>query len=101
MFIARREFRLRLSYVEQNKFFKEVKSSIVNEKIPDGYTVNILEDLIACCGVHPLGIAFEIEGPDEQGINDLDLIMYSKMIENCERKNIKYHKAESLKIFPH
>ncbi len=98
MFIARREFRLDLNFKELDEFFNDVQSSVMNEIFPKDYVVNILKDQIACCGVYSLGIAFEIEGPDKQGIKDLDLKVYSKVIENFERKGIEYHEPTSLDI---
>jgi hypothetical protein len=98
MFIARREFQLDLTFKELDEFVHEIQSSLKDDRFPENYTVNILKDQIACCGVYPMGLAFEIEGPDKQGIENVDIQLYSKFIENCERKHIEYHESQPLDI---
>lgn len=97
--IGRREFYLLdLKYDELDEFVEEVKSFIANENIPKDYTVDVYKDQVACCGILPIGIAIEIEGPEEKPIKDLDIMMYSKIIEICERKGTEYHEYKLLEV---
>lgn len=45
-----------------------------------------------------MGVAIEIEGPNKQPIEDLDLKIYAKIIEICERENIEYHECKPLSV---
>lgn len=74
-----------------NAFLKETS-------LPEGYTVSVHKDSVACCGIFPLGIVVEIEGFDERVIENLDQRLYAKIIEICEQRGIEHHKCEPIKI---
>ncbi len=91
--ISRREIQLMGSRNEDiNRFVDEIKTFLEEKKIPNGYTINVYKVRV------PSGAAVEIEGPEDQSIEDLDLMIYSKIIEICERRNIEYHKCEPLEV---
>ena len=71
-----------------NWFVNKIISFLEKEKIPKGYAVNIFKDWAGCCGYLPLGVAIEIEGPNSHAIKDLDLKIYSKIIEIYEKEKI-------------
>jgi hypothetical protein len=99
MLIGRREFHtLDLSYDQLDDFFKKVESFISKKEVLEGCKIDIYKDQIACCGIFPLGIIVEIECHNEKTIKDLDLMVYSKIIEICERENIDYHESQPLKM---
>ncbi|MBS7620748.1 hypothetical protein KEJ32_01275 [Candidatus Bathyarchaeota archaeon] len=81
-----------------NKIVDEIRTFLKKEKIPEEYVINIYKDYVACCGYFPTGVVIEIEGPEEQPIKDLDLKIYAKIIEICERENIEYHECKPLSI---
>ncbi len=81
-----------------NRFVEEIKTFLEKEKIPEDYAINVYKDSVACCGYFPIGVSVEIEGPQEQPIEDLDFMIYSKIIEICEREDIEYHECEPLEI---
>ncbi|MEM4474392.1 MAG: hypothetical protein QXY75_05400 [Candidatus Bathyarchaeia archaeon] len=76
----------------------DLKAFLVEERLPEGYIVNVYKDFVSCCGVLPLGIVVEIEGEDERIIEDLDRRLYAKIIEIFERRGIDSHKCEPMKI---
>lgn len=76
----------------------DLKAFLSEERLPEGYIVNVYKDFVSCCGVLPLGIVVEIEGDDERIIEDLDRRLYAKIIEICERRGIDSHKCEPMKI---
>jgi len=76
----------------------DLKAFLGEERLPEGYIVNVYKDFVSCCGVLPLGIVVEIEGDDERIIEDLDRRLYAKIIEICERRGIDSHKCEPMKI---
>ena len=97
--VGRREcYVLDLKGGELDLFVKEIKSFIAKENFPDGYTVDVYKDQAVCCGVFPLGIAVEIEGLKEQTIKALDVKLYSKIMEVCEREGFENHQCEPLKV---
>jgi len=79
-----------------NRFVEEIKTFLEKERIPEDYVVNVYKDAVVCCGYFPIGVAIEIEGPKKQPIEDLDLMIYSKIIEICEREGIEYHECKPL-----
>ncbi len=81
-----------------NRFVEEVKTYLEEGKIPEDYVINVYKDAVACCGYFPIGVTVEIQGPEKQSIEDLDLKMYSKIIEICEREGIEHHECEPLEI---
>ncbi len=81
-----------------NRFVEEIKFFLEEAKIPENYTVDVYKDQVTCCGVFPIGVAIEIEGPKKQAIEDLDLKIYAKIIEICEREGIEHHECEPLEI---
>lgn len=81
-----------------NRFVAEMKTFLEEEKIPEDYSINIYKDAVACCGYFPIGVFVEIQGPEKQPIEDLDLKMYSKIIELCERDNVEYHECSPLEV---
>lgn len=83
---------------EINWFVKQVKTFLEQERIPEEYAVNVYKDAVACCGFFPIGVAVEIQGPKEQIIKDLDFMIYSKIIEICEREGIETHECDPLEI---
>jgi len=85
--ISHREWHLvGVKNVDLNRFVEEIKTLLEEKKIPKYYTINVYKDAVACCGFFPIGVAVEIQGPKKQPIEDLDLRIYSKIIEICERK---------------
>ncbi|MEM2169905.1 MAG: hypothetical protein QW186_08930 [Candidatus Bathyarchaeia archaeon] len=76
----------------------DLKAFLSEERLPEGYIVNVYKDFVSCCGVLPLEIVVEIEGDDERIIEDLDRRLYAKIIEICERRGIDSHKCEPMKI---
>lgn len=99
MLMGRREFSLLdLDYNQLDTFVKEVKAYTLNKELPQDSKIHVYKDQIACCGVFPLGIIIEIEGSLENTIKDLDLMIYSKVIEICERDSIDYHQCQSLEL---
>ncbi|MFQ6065438.1 MAG: hypothetical protein ACE5L6_08185 [Candidatus Bathyarchaeia archaeon] len=81
-----------------NRFVEEIKAFLEREKIPQDYTVNVYKDAVACCGYFPIGVFVEIQGPEKQPIEDLDLKIYAKIIEICEREGIEYHECKPLEV---
>jgi hypothetical protein len=79
-----------------NRFVAEIKTFLESEKIPENYIINVYKDAVACCGYFPLGVSVEIMGPKTQPIEDLDLKIYSKIIEICERERVEYHECTPL-----
>jgi hypothetical protein len=94
----RREFNLDLKYEELDEFFKEVQSSIANKNIPKDYTISVHKDQAVCCGIFPIGVAIEIDGPEDKLTKELDIMTYSKIIEICEKKGIEYHESQPLEV---
>jgi len=81
-----------------NKFVEEMKTFLEEEKVPEDYVINVYKDWVACCGYFPIGVVVEIQGPKKQPIEDLDLMIYAKIIEICERKSIEYHECRPLEV---
>jgi hypothetical protein len=81
-----------------NKIVEEIKAFLKKEKIPEEYVINVYKDYVACCGFLPMGVVIEIEGPEKQPIENLDLKIYAKIIEICERENIEYHECKPLSV---
>ncbi len=81
-----------------NRFVEEIKTFLEEEKMPEDYVINVYKDAVACCGYYPIGVAVEIQGPKKQLIEDMDLKMYSKIIEICEREGIEYHECNPLEV---
>jgi len=77
---------------------EEIKAFLKKEKIPEEYVINVYKDYVACCGFLPMGVVIEIEGPEKQPIEDLDLKIYAKIIEICEREDIEYHECKPLSV---
>jgi hypothetical protein len=99
--ISRRECLLiGLKDKDINWFVDEIRSFLEKEKIPRDCAVNVFKDWAGCCGYLPLGVAIEIEGPNRHAIRDLDLKIYSKIIEICERERIEHHECEPLQVLP-
>ncbi|MEM2910889.1 MAG: hypothetical protein QW146_00095 [Candidatus Bathyarchaeia archaeon] len=76
----------------------DLKAFLKEERLPEGYTVSVYKDSVACCGTFPVGIAVEIEGFEKHVIEDLDRRLYAKIIEICEQRGIEHHKCEPIKI---
>lgn len=81
-----------------NRFVEEIKTFLEEEQIPGGYIINVYKDAVVCCGFFPIGVAVEIQGPKKQPIEDLDLKIYAKIIEICEREDIEYHECKPLEV---
>lgn len=81
-----------------NVIVHEIQNFLKEEKIPEGYAINVYKDAVACCGLFPLGVAIEIEGLEEKPIRDMDLKIYAKIIEICERRGIECHECKPLSI---
>jgi hypothetical protein len=81
-----------------NRLIEEIKSFLVEEKIPETYTVNVYKDQVTCCGYMPIGVAVEIEGPKEQPIKNLDEKILGKIKEICGRERIEYHECSPVEI---
>ena len=99
--ISRRECHLIESKDEDlNRFVEEIKSFLVEQakRIPDDYAVNVYKNAVACCGYFPIGITVEIKGPKNEPIKELDLMIYSKIIEICEREGVEHHECGPLEI---
>lgn len=80
-----------------NRIVEEIKS-FVEAEIPEKYTVNVYKDQVTCCGHLPIGVAVEIEGPEEQPIKNLDEKIYGKIKEICGREHIPYHECSPIEI---
>lgn len=99
MFIGRREFSLLdLTYDQLDSFVKEVNSFSANAALLEDYKITVNKDQVVCCGIMPIGISIDIEGPLKSGIKDLDVMMYAKILEICERDNISFHDSMPLNI---
>ena len=97
--ISHRECHLiELKNEDLNRFVEEIKNFLERGKIPENYTINVYKDAVACCGYFPIGVFFEIQGPKKQLIEDLDLKIYAKIIEICEREGIEYHECKPLEV---
>jgi hypothetical protein len=97
--IGRREFSLLNSeYEEITDIEDEMRKYIDTNQIPLDCKVNVYRDQVTCCGIFTMGIAFEYECPDENILKELDLMIYSKILEICERQNIVHHEPSSLNI---
>lgn len=97
--ISHRECHLVQSTNEDiNRLVEEVATFLKKKGIPEDYTVNVYKDAVGCCGYMPLGVAVEIKGPEDQPIKDLDLMIYSKIIEICERENIEHHECKPIEV---
>ncbi len=81
-----------------DRFVKEIKSYLIETKIPETYAVNVYKDQVTCCGHMPIGVAVEIEGPKEQPIKNLDEKILGKIKEICGRERIQYHECSPLEI---
>lgn len=98
-FISRRECHLILSKNEEiNRFVEEIKTHLEKGKIPEDYVINVYKDAVTCCGYFPIGLFVEIQGPKKQPIIDLDLKIYAKIIEICEREGIEHHEVKPLEV---
>ncbi len=92
--ISRRECHLPLVKNEDlNRFVKEIASFLEEEKLPEGYTADVYKDQVVCCGCFLIGLAVEIEGANRQIIRDIDLKVYAKVLEVCERESVEYHEV--------
>jgi hypothetical protein len=99
MLIGRREFSLLDSGPDEiDGFAGEVKAFVDGRDLPQDYKVDVYKDQVACCGIFTIGVAIEYEGPDEAIIKDLDTMLYSKVIEICERQAIEFHESTTLEI---
>lgn len=78
--------------------FNDLKAFLKTENFPEGYTISVYKDYVACCGTFPIGIAMEIEGLEENVIERVDRRLYAKIIEICEQRGIEHHKCEAIKI---
>lgn len=97
--IGRREcFITGLKSEEIDLVVNDLKAFLKEKKLPEGYAVSVYKDYVACCGTFPLGIAVEIEGPEDHVIEDLDQMLYAKIIEICEQRRIEHHRCEPIKI---
>ncbi len=81
-----------------NQFVEEMNSFLVENEVPDSYSVNIYKDQVTCCGHMPIGVAVEIQGPKHQAIRELDEMLLGKVKEICGRNHIDYHKCEPVEI---
>lgn len=81
-----------------NRFVEKIKTFLEKEEIPENYTINVYKDAVACCGYFPIGVFVEIQGPERQPIEDLDLKIYAKIIEICETEGIDFHECRPLEV---
>ncbi len=81
-----------------NRFVEEVKTFLKKERIPEDYAINVYKDAVACCGYFPIGVSVEVEGPEKQPIEGLDLMIYAKIIEVCEREGFEHHECKPLEV---
>lgn len=79
-----------------NKFVAEMQNFLNEKKVPEDYAINVYKDAVACCGYMPMGVTVEITGPKDQQIQNLDSMIYSKIIELCEREKIEHHECSPL-----
>lgn len=98
--ISHRECRLfKVTNEDLNRFLKEIKQFLKKEGIPEDYSIILHEDEITCCGLGSLReVAVEIQGPAKQPRENLDMKIYSKILEICERKSIEYHECNPPKF---
>jgi hypothetical protein len=83
---------------ELNRFVDEIKTFLTESQIPDTYSVNVYKDQITCCGHFPIGVAFEIEGPKMQPIEDMDERILGKIREICQREQVEYYECSNQDI---
>lgn len=97
--VSRREVHLYdLPYDQLCAFVDELNDHVATMRIPDNYVITIVKNVVACCGILPLGAIIDVEGKDEVVIRDLDIQLYAKMIELCERDNIDVHETGALEV---
>ncbi len=97
--ISHRECHLvTLKNEELNKFVEEIDNFLKEKGIPEDYTIKVFKDAVGCCGYMPIGVTVEIDGPENQPIKNLDMMIYSKIIEICERENIEYHECKPMEV---
>jgi hypothetical protein len=99
MFIGRRDFGLLdLNYDQLDAFVKEVHAFSTRLNISEDSKITVNKDQVVCCGIFPIGISIDIEAPTKSAIKELDVMMYAKVLEICERDDISFHDSEPLKI---
>jgi hypothetical protein len=97
--VSRREFHLGdFNYDQITDFVNKLRDYLSTMQIPSRYSINIEKDIVACCGIFPLGAIIDIEGDNELIIRDLDFQLYAKMIELCEHDDINIHETQPLEI---
>jgi hypothetical protein len=97
--ISRRECHLvGVKNEDLNRLIEEVKTYLEEGEIPEGYVINVYKEAVACCGYLPIGLSVEIRGPKKGPIEDLDLKIYAKIIEICEREGIEHHEVKPLEV---
>ncbi len=83
---------------ELNRFVDELKTFLQKKELPEDYVIEVYKDAVACCGYFPTGVSVEIKGPRKQSIEGLDIMIYSKILEICEREGIEYHECKPLEV---
>ncbi|MCX8177454.1 MAG: hypothetical protein N3F10_04055 [Candidatus Bathyarchaeota archaeon] len=94
----RRDFPLIGSKSEDIDQFVEEIRNCLNEEIPEGCAIKVYKYSVSCCAFIPVGISVEIEGHNEQVIRDLDMQVYTRIIEVLERKGAKFQHPENMNI---
>jgi hypothetical protein len=97
--ISRREYHIiGVNNNDLNRYVSEIKTYFNERKTPDDYIIKVYKDAVACCGYYPLGFFVEIEGPEKQSIEDIDLRAFAKIMEICQRDRIEYHEVNPMEI---
>ena len=84
--ISRREYHIiGVTNNDLNRYVTEIKTYFKERKNPEDYIIKVYKDAVACGGYYPLGFFVEIEGPEKQPIEDIDLRAFAKMMDIFQR----------------
>ncbi len=96
--ISQREFHLiDAKNKDINRYVQEIQASLDEKEIPKECKIDVFKSAVACCGYFPIGVSVEIEGARRAVIEDMDLMICSKIVEICEREGIE-HECGPLEI---
>jgi len=88
--LGRREYFLfNISDTNLESLVDTIKSAL---NPPREYSVNVYP------GKYGVNVVIEISGPEEEKIKNIDLEIYSKVLEICEKRSIECHLMEPLEI---
>lgn len=96
---SRRDFPLiGLKSEDIDQLVEEIKACLAREETPEGQRVKVYKYSVSCCAFVPMGISVEIEGCNEQVVRDLDIRIYTKVMEIFEKKGMKLYYPENANI---